>query len=175
MNSTLSRLKAVAVTAMAFAVGAFCTLGIVWLLGAFLPDAVGAREFGAYSPHSSIAALSDLRAIMALSAIFSVLTGLVLIIDSQYCDRMIAVLADVLLMVMAAIAGFVAGYWILLRLAGYSNFLDVGFLRTAIIAPVVVFVVSLLPLAKVRAVIPARIALVSILLLGGPVLLVLTD
>lgn len=175
MNSTTSRLKAIAVTALAFVIGAFFTLGVMWLIGAFAPDAIGGREFGAYRPHSSIAALTDLRAISALSATFLVLVGLVLVIDSQYCDRMVSILADVLLMVMAAIAGFVGGYWVLLRLAGYSNFLDTGFLGVAIVSPIAVFLVSLLPLARMRDSLPLRSATILILLIAGPILLVLTD
>lgn len=172
MNSTASRLKAIAVTALAFAIGAFCMLGLVWLFAAFAPDAVGGRRFDAYSPHASIAALTDLRAIAALSASFLVITALVLLIDSAYCDRMVAVLADVLLMLMAAITGFVAGYWVLLRLAGYSNFLDGGFIQAAIVCPLAVFLVSLLPLAKIRAVLPVRLGIILILLAVGPALLV---
>jgi hypothetical protein len=175
MNSTTSRIKAIAVTALVFAIGAFSILGLVWVLAAFVPDALGGRELDAYSPHGSIAALSDLRAISALSATFLVAMALVLLIDSAYCDRMISVLADVLLMAMAAIAGFVIGYWVLLRLAGYSNFLDGGFLRAALVSPVVVFLASLLPLAKIRTALPGRLAMVLILLASGPVLLVLTD
>lgn len=172
MNSTASRLKAIAVTALAFAIGAFCTLGLVWLFSTFAPDALGGRRFDAYSPHASIGALTDLRAIAALSASFLVITALVLLIDSAYCDRMAAVLADVLLMLMAAITGFVAGYWVLLRLAGYSNFLDGGFLEAAIVCPLAVFLVSLIPLPKIRAALPLRLAVIVTLLVGGPALLV---
>lgn len=175
MNSTSSRIKAIAVTALTFAIGAFCLLGLVWIFGTFAPDAMGGRELGAYSPHASIAALTDLRAISALSATFLVLMGLVLLIDSAYCDRMVSVLADVLLMAMAAIAGFVAGYWVLLRLAGYNNFIDIGFLQAAAICPIVVFIASLLPLARLRAALPMRLAMVLLLLVGGPILLILTD
>lgn len=175
MNTVASRLKAIAVTALAFAIAAFCMLGIVWALSAFAPDAMGGREFDAYSPHASIAALTDLRAVSALSATFLVLMALVLLIDSAYCDRMVAVLADVLLMAMAAIAGFVAGYWVLLRLSGYNNFIDMGFIQAAIICPIVVFFASLLPIARLRAVMPIRLAIALVLLLGGAILLILTD
>lgn len=175
MNSTISRLKAVAVTALAFAIGAFCLLGIVWLLAAIVPDAIGGRRFEAYSPHGSIGALTDLRVITALSASFLVIVALVLLIDSAYCDRMVAVLADVLLMLMAAIAGFVAGYWTLLRLAGYNNFLDIGFLQAALVPPVTVFLVSLIPLPKVRAVFVIRLLTILVLLAAGPVLLIVAS
>jgi hypothetical protein len=175
MNTVSSRLKAIAVTALAFAIGAFVMLGIVWLSAAFVPDALGGRDFDAYSPHASIGALTDLRAISALSATFLVLMALVLLIDSAYCDRMMSVLADVLLMAMAAIAGFVAGYWVLLRLSGYNNFLDMGFIQATIICPIVVFVASLLPISRIRASMPLRMVLTVALLAGGPLLLVLTD
>lgn len=174
MNTIASRLKAIAVTALAFAAGAFAMLGLVWILGAFVPDAAGGLALNGYSPHGSIAALTDLRAISALTATFVVVTGLVLLIDSTYCDRMIGVLADVLLMVMAAITGFVAGYWLLLRLANYSNFIDAGFVQAAIVCPVAVFLVSLLPLARIRSVLPMRLGVILILLACGPALLVLS-
>lgn len=173
MNTIASRLKAIAVTALAFAVGAFAMLGLVWVLGIFVPDAAGGLALERYGPHGSVAALTDLRAISALTAAFVVITGLVLLIDSAYCDRMIGVLADVLLMVMAAITGFVVGYWLLLRLADYSNFIDMGFVQAAIVCPVAVFAVSLLPLARIRTALPLRLGCTIILLLGGPALLVL--
>lgn len=173
MNSLPSRLKAVAVTALAFAVGAFCLLGIVWGLGNLLPDAFGGRVFSSYGPHSSIAALTDLRAISALTAVFLVLTGLVLLINSAYCDRMIGVLADVLLMAIAAIAGLVGGYWVLMRLAGYANFIELGFLTNAVVCPLIVLLVSLIPLAGTRAVLIMRMIMIVLLLIGGPALLVL--
>lgn len=175
MNTIASRLKAIAVTALAFAAGAFAMLGLVWVLGTYLPGGLGRAALDNYGPHGSIAALTDLRALSALTAAFLVITGLVLVIDSAYCDRMIGVFSDVLLMVMAAIAGFVAGYWLLLRLADYANFIGIGFVRAAIVCPLIVFGVSLLPLGRIRGNWPMRIALILILLASGPVLLVLTD
>ena len=95
-----------------------------------------------------------------------------LVFSSNYLDKMIAIFADVLLMLMAALAGFVAGYWILLRLAGYENFLRLDFLQSALIAPLVVFGVSLLSPTRLRSSWAFRIVAILALLIAAPLMLV---
>lgn len=171
MNSVSSRLKAIGVTALVFALSAFGLLGLIWLLAA-LPFAFpGAPLWDAYRPHDSIAAVSDLRAVVALTSAFLLASAAVLLVDAQYFDRMLSILADVLLMIMAAMAGFVAGYWVLLRLAGYENFLGLNFLQAALVCPLIVFAVSLLPLARIRASLLLKLLVAVLLLFGAPILL----
>lgn len=172
MNSVSSRLKAIAITTSFFALSALVLLGLVWgIAAAPLPLPFGSA-LADYRPNDTIAILSDLRLLAALTAAFLVATGLVLIVSSAYLDRMIAIFADVLLMFMAAIAGFLAGYWVLLRLAGYENVLSLGFLQMAIVSPIVVFAVSLVSLGRLRSSLFLRIAAILILFLAAPVLLI---
>lgn len=170
MNSVSSRLKAVAVTALFFALSAFCLLGVVWL-GAMLPIP-GQGALAGYRPHDTIALLSDLRLPVALTAAFLVALAIVVLFSSAYLDRMIAIFADVLLMTMAALAGFVGGYWVLLRLAGYANFLDWNFARAAIIPPAIVFALSMLSPAWARASWWRRLLTIIAALAAAPAVLI---
>ncbi|HCO55688.1 MAG TPA: hypothetical protein DIT93_11800, partial [Pelagibacterium sp.] len=116
MNPVASRLKAIAVTAAFFALSGLALLGVIWGLSALPFTVPGGLALTAYRPHDTVSILSDLRLPVALTAAFLVATAIVLVFSSAYLDKMIAIFADVLLMVMAALAGFVAGYWVLLRL-----------------------------------------------------------
>lgn len=172
MNPVASRLKAIAITALFFALSALVLLGVIWGLAALPFPVPGQMALESYRPHDTVALLSDLRLPVALTAAFTVATAIVLAFDSGYLDRMIAIFADVLLMLMAALAGFVAGYWLLLRLAGYDNFIRLDFLQAAVICPVIVFALSLIPPHRVRGSWLARIGLVLALLLAAPALLI---
>lgn len=173
MNPVSSRLKAIAITAAFFALSALVLLAVIWGMDA-LPFSI---PFGGaladYRPHDTVATLSDLRLPAALTAAFLVASGLVLMASSAYLDKMIAIFADVLLMLMAALAGFVAGYWLLLRIAGYENFLRFEFLQSALIYPVVVFAVSLISPARLRSSLILRILAIVALLIAAPAMLVL--
>lgn len=172
MNPIGSRLKAIAITALFFALSAFALLGLIWGLDA-LPFALPGHEaLRAYRPHDTVAAVSDLRITVVLTAAFLVATAIVLTLDSDYCDRMLAIFADVLLMMMAAMAGCVAGYWALLRLAGFANFITVDFVQAALVCPAVVFGISILPLGRLRAALPMRIGMALLILLAAPALLI---
>ena len=118
MNPVSNRLKAIAVTAAFFALSGLALLGVIWGLSALPFTVPGGLALTAYRPHDTVSILSDLRLPVALTAAFLVATAIVLVFSSAYLDKMIAIFADVLLMLMAALAGFVAGYWVLLRLAG---------------------------------------------------------
>src|SRR5690554_3677811 len=112
MNTLASRLKALAITAGFFALSAMALLGLIWGLNAVPFAFPGQAELGSYRPHDSVAAVSDLRILAALTAAYLMAGALVLVIDSNYCDRMLAIFADVLLMFVAGMVGFVAGYWL---------------------------------------------------------------
>lgn len=170
MNSVSSRLKAVAITALFFALSGFVLLGCIWALAALPVPGLAALD--AYRPHDTIAVLSDLRLAVALSAAFLTANGIVIALASEYLDRMIAIFADVLLMLMAAAAGFVAGYWVLLRLAGFANFMGWDFARTAIVPPVIVFAVSLISPRWARSSWPLRLAMVTVFLVAAPFVLI---
>lgn len=172
MNPISSRLKAIAITALFFALSGFALLGLIWGLNALPIAFPGQDALNAYRPHDTVAAVSDLRITVVLTAAFLVATAIVLILDSDYCDRMLAIFSDVLLMMMAAMSGFVAGYWALLRLAGYSNFITMDFIQAALICPVVVFAASILPLGRLRSVLPMRVGAALLVLLAAPVLLI---
>lgn len=172
MNPVSSRLKAIGATALVFALSAFGLLGLIWGLAALPFSVPGAPLWDAYRPHDSIGAVSDLRAMVALTSAFLFASAVILNLNAQYFDRMLSILADVLLMVMAAMAGFVAGYWVLLRLSGYENFLSLQFLQTALVCPVIVFAVSLLPFPRIRASILLKLFCTLVLLLGAPLLLI---
>ena len=172
MNPISSRLKAVAITALFFAVSALCLLAVIWGLAALPFFVPGQTALQAYRPHDTVAMLSDLRLPVALSAAFLMAMAIVLVFSSAYLDRMIAIFADVLLMTMAALAGFVAGYWLLLRLAGFNNFIAWEFVQMAMICPVVVFCVSLIAPARVRASVLARVGLIVVLVVAAPALLI---
>lgn len=171
MNPVSSRLKAVGVTAAFFALSALLLLALVWGLNAQPLPFPGKPALGAYRPHDTIAVLSDLRLPVALTAAFLVAFAVVLVFASAYLDRMIAIFADVLLMLMAALAGFVAGYWLLLRLAGFNNFLALDFLQAAIVCPVIVFGVSLLSPAWLRSSLPIRLITIGMLVVAAPLML----
>src|SRR5690606_18990453 len=109
MNSISSRLKAIAITLAFFALSSFVLLALVWGLVALPFPVPFEGNLARYRPHDTVAVLSDLRLPNTLAAAFLVATGLVLVFSSAYLDKMIAVFADVLLMLMAALAGFVAG------------------------------------------------------------------
>lgn len=172
MNPVASRLKAIAVTAAFFALSGLALLGVIWGLAALPFTLPGGQALSAYRPHDTVSVLSDLRLPVALTAGFLVATAIVLVFSSAYLDKMIAIFADVLLMLMAALAGFVAGYWVLLRLAGFDNFLRAEFLQAAIIPPVVVFAVSLVSPTRLRSSWALRIASILALLIATPFLLV---
>lgn len=172
MNPVASRLKAIAVTAAFFALSGLALLGVIWGLAALPFTVPGGLALTAYRPHDTISVLSDLRLPVALTAAFLVASAIVLGFSSNYLDKMIAIFADVLLMLMAALAGFVAGYWILLRLAGYENFLRLDFLQSALIAPLVVFGVSLLSPTRLRSSWAFRIVAILALLIAAPLMLV---
>lgn len=173
MNSISSRLKAIAITLAFFALSSFVLLALVWGLVALPFPAPFEGNLARYRPHDTVAVLSDLRLPNTLAAAFLVATGLVLVFSSAYLDKMIAVFADVLLMLMAALGGFVAGYWLLLRLAGYENFLQLGFLQAALISPVVIFAVSLVSPTRLRSSLLLRILAVAVLFVAAPLMLVL--
>ncbi|WP_417581577.1 hypothetical protein [Pelagibacterium sp.] len=172
MNPVASRLKAIAVTAAFFALSGFGLLGVIWGLAALPFMLPGGLALTAYRPHDTISVLSDLRMPVALTSGFLVASAIVLVFSSAYLDKMIAIFADVLLMLMAALAGFVAGYWVLLRLAGYDNFLRLDFLQLAVIPPIVVFLVSVISLPWLRSSWLVRIPAVVALLLAAPLMLV---
>lgn len=172
MNPVSSRLKAVAVTALFFALAAFALLGVLWGLVGLPLGFPGQSALAAYRPHDTVATLSDLRLPVALTAAFVMAFAIVLVFDSAYLDRMIAIFSDVLLMLMGALAGFVAGYWTMLRLAGFENFIRADFLQAAAIPPLVVFAVSLIAPHRVRAILPLRILLVAVFALTAPAILV---
>lgn len=172
MNPVSSRLKAIAITAAFFALSALVLLAVIWGLSTLPASAPFRGALLDYRPHDTVATLSDLRLPAALTAAFLVAFGLVLIISSAYLDKMIAIFADVLLMLMAALAGFVAGYWTLLRLAGYDNFIRIDFLQAAVICPVVVFAVSLVSPARLRSSLLLRFAAIAALLIAAPVVLI---
>jgi hypothetical protein len=172
MNPVASRLKAIAVTAAFFALSGLALLGVIWGLAALPFTVPGGPALTAYRPHDTVSVLSDLRLPVALTAAFLVAAAIVLVFSSAYLDKMIAIFADVLLMLMAALAGFVAGYWVLLRLAGYENFLRLDFLQAAVIPPVVVFGVSLLSPSWLRSSWIFRIAAILALLIAAPLMLV---
>ncbi|WP_421950384.1 hypothetical protein [Pelagibacterium sp.] len=172
MNPVSNRLKAIAVTAAFFALSGLALLGVIWGLSALPFTVPGGLALTAYRPHDTVSILSDLRLPVALTAAFLVATAIVLVFSSAYLDKMIAIFADVLLMLMAALAGFVAGYWVLLRLAGYENFLRLDFVQAALIPPVVVFAVSLLSPAWLRSSWVFRIATILVLLIAAPLMLV---
>ncbi|WP_127143528.1 hypothetical protein [Pelagibacterium montanilacus] len=171
MNATGNRIKAIAVTLLFFAISAFVLLGIVWGIDALPFTVPGLAAIGSYSPHDSIAAVSDLRASFVLTAAYLVATALVVLINTQYCDRMLAILADVLLMMFAAMAGFVIGYWVLLRLAGYQNFLTVEYGLSYLICPAVIFLLSTIPMERLRWPLPLRILTVLALVFAAPIVL----
>lgn len=173
MNSVSSRLKAIAITAGFFALSGLVLLALMWGLASLPFSLPFTRALSGYRPHDTIGVLSDLRLPVALTSAFLVSAGLVLLFSSAYLDRMIAIFADVLLMLMAALAGFVAGYWLLLRLAGYENFMSMSFIQAALICPAIVFAVSLLSPGWLRSSLLLRVLSVAILLLAGPFTLVL--
>lgn len=172
MNPVSSRLKAIAITAAFFALSALVLLAVIRGLNALPFSIPFGSALSSYRPHDTVAIVSDLRLPAALTAAFLVASGLVLIASSAYLDKMIAIFADVLLMLMAALAGFVAGYWVLLRLSGYDNFIRLDFLQLAIVCPVVVFTVSLISPARLRSSLLLRILAILALLLAAPVLLI---
>ena len=172
MNSVSSRLKAIAITAAFFALSAFVLLAVVWGLASLPLPIPFAGDLASYNPRSSTDILSDLRLPTTLAATFLVALALVLAASSAYLDKMVAIFADVLLMLMAALAGFVAGYWVMLRLAGYDNFLQLSFLQSALVAPVIVFGVSLISPGWVRSSWPMRILVIAALLIAAPLMLV---
>ena len=172
MNPVASRLKAIAVTAAFFALSGLALLGVIWGLSALPFTVPGGLALTAYRPHDTVSILSDLPLPVALTAAFLVATAIVLVFSSAYLDKMIAIFADVLLMVMAALAGFVAGYWVLLRLAGFENFMRLDFLQVALIPPVVVFAVSLLSPTWLRSSWVFRIAAILAFLIAAPLMLV---
>lgn len=172
MNPVASRLKAIAVTAAFFALSGLALLGVIWGLAALPFSLPGGQALSAYRPHDTVSILSDLRLPVALTAGFLVATAIVLVFSSGYLDKMIAIFADVLLMLMAALAGFVAGYWVALRLAGYDNFISLGFLQSAAIPPAIVFAVSLLSFGWLRSALYIRILAIVALLIAAPFVLV---
>lgn len=173
MNSVSSRLKAIAITVLFFALSGFGLLAAVWALGAVPFSLPGQSMFSSYRPGDTIAVLRDLRLTTALTAAFLVASAIVLALSSQYLDRMIAIFADVLLMLMGAVAGFIGGYWVMLRFWGQGNFIEWGFVQAALIAPAVVFGVSLIPPHWARSSWPLRIVLVLALLVAAPIMLVM--
>ncbi|GGA53065.1 hypothetical protein [Pelagibacterium lentulum] len=171
MNSLGSRLRAIGITVGFFAASAFVLLGTIWALAALPFTIPGLAELASYRPHDSIGAVSDFRIIAVLSAAYLAAMALVVLIDMPYCDKMLAIFADVLLMAVAAIWGFIFGYWLLLRLAGYENFLDLNYILASLIAPFVVFVASLVPLPRLRHPFILRLLVALVLLAGAPFLL----
>lgn len=166
-----SRLKALGVTALFFALSSALLLGTIWALNALpLPSAVR-NALSGYAPHNSIAAVSDLRGVVALTSAFLAASALVLAFNSDYCDRMLAIFADVLLMMVAAMAGFVGGYWVMLRLAGYDNFLSSPYLLSTLLCPAIIFLVSVINPQRLRASLLLRWTATLALLLAGPALL----
>lgn len=173
MNPISSRLKAIAITAAFFALSALVLLGLVWGFAALPFPVPFEDQLAGYRPRDTVAVLADLRLPVTLTAAFLVANGLVLAVSSAYLDKMIAVFADVLLMLMATLAGFILGYWLLLRLSGYDNFLSLDFLQSALIPPVIVFAVSLISLGRLRNLLFLRIAAIIALLVAAPLVLVL--
>lgn len=171
MNPVASRLKAVAVTALFFALSAMGLLGAIWGLSALPVPFPGRSELAAYGPHATIAVLSDLRLVFVLTAAFLVATAIVLVFESAYLDKMIAVFSDVLLMAMAAMAGIVGGYWTLLRLMGDDAAIRVDPLAAAI-CPLVIFIVSLVPPHRARSPLVLRIVSILALVAAAPLLLI---
>lgn len=172
MNSVSSRLKAIAVTALFFALSGLVLLGIIWGLSRAPFPFPGQMMFEAYRPGTTISVLMGLRLVVVLSAVFLVANGIVLALSSAYLDSMIGIFADVLLMTMAAIAGVLAGFWVWFRFMGQSDFIDMGFIQSALIAPAIVFAVSLIQPHWARSSLILRTAVVLVLLVAGPVLLV---
>lgn len=170
MNTLASRLRAIVVTLLFFALTAAVLLGVTWMLPNLpLP---WRQELASFRPHDAVGALSDLRIQVSLTAAYLTAAGLVVIANLDYCDRMLAIFADVLLMAFAAMVGFVLGFWLILRIAGYQNFLSWGYAQNALLYPAVVFVVSLLPLHKLRANIVTQALSALILLIAAPIFMV---
>ncbi len=98
--------------------------------------------------------------------------AIVLVLQSDYLDRMIAIFADVILMLMAAVAGFIGGYWILMRLAGETSAFELDLLQHALLAPVIVFAVSLITPGRIRSSVFLRVLAILVLLVTAPYLLI---
>ncbi|WP_404403932.1 hypothetical protein [Pelagibacterium halotolerans] len=171
MNSTGSRLRAIAVTALFFAASGLVLLGAIWSLDTLPLTLPGFGALADYAPGATLAGITQAPVFVALSAAYLVAGAIVVAIDTQYCDRMLAIFADVLLMAIAAAVGFAAGYWVMLRLLGSMNAFDFTALRTIGICALVVFVLSLIPPHRLRANIFVRLLSAIVLLLAGPLLL----
>lgn len=171
MNSTANRLRAIIVTAVFFAASAFALLAAIRAIAALPFVLPGFDAIGSYDPRATLAAIANPSIFVALSAAYLVSGALVVLIDTQYCDRMLAIFADVLLMTIAAIVGFAAGYWILLRLLGTGDAFDFAALRPTGICAAIVLLVSLVPPHRLRGNLFARLLSALALLIAGPLLL----
>ncbi|MCD7061042.1 hypothetical protein [Pelagibacterium xiamenense] len=171
MNSTASRLRAIAVTALFFAASAFALLGAVWGLDALPFVLPGFGGLADYAPGATLAGITQAPVFIALSAAYLIAGAIVVLIDTQYCDRMLAIFADVLLMAIAAAVGFAAGYWIMLRLLGTAGGFDFIALRPIGICALIVFILSLIPPDRLRGNLLVRGLTAIVLLLAGPLLI----
>lgn len=171
MNSIASRLRAIIVTALFFAASALALLAAIrglYALPFTLPGFGGLED---YDPGTTLAAVTNPSIFVALSAAYLVSGALVTLIDTQYCDRMLAIFADVLLMAIAAAVGFAVGYWIMLRLLGTGGAFDFVGLRPIGICALIVLLLSLIPPHRLRANLFARLLSVLALLIAGPLLI----
>lgn len=150
MNALGSRIKAIGVTVVFFTISAFFLLAVIWCFAnaPFKIPFFGATE--TYNAIGGISAVLNFNALYTLSAAYLMASAVGLMFDSGYADRMIAIFADVLLLFLSGMVGFIGGYWLFLRIAGVIHNISLETFYPVLICALIVFIVSLLPLAKLR-------------------------
>lgn len=124
-----------------------------------------------YAPGQTVAALLDLRPVVALGAGVLLAAALVLVLNSGYLDRSVQMLASMVTLVLASIIGIIAGFGLVLSVSTHHLAIPAGALP-ALVSFVVALVASSMPMARLRASLLTRSVIVLGLLIGSPLLLI---
>jgi hypothetical protein len=162
--------------AAATAFGIFCVVSLLLLLlvrgvgnvAAVLPLP---RHLPAYSPASTLAALLDLRPLVAFGAGVLLATAVVLIIRSTFLDRAVYMLVSMLTLILASSLGIAAGFAIYLFAADRRLLVPEGIVPAAI-AFALLLLISAMSLDGLRRSLVLRTMLMPLLVIAAPVLLI---
>lgn len=172
MNSLSARVRAIAVTLLAFAIAAGLAGGLFWaiaqvdVLAGLLPAALP-------QPGNWIELSGAMPAIRLLVALVFVIGAVVLVFSSAYLDRMFEIFGDVLLMVMAALAGTATGAWGFVRIMGSDRGFPVSAFIPLLLLFAILFVVLLLVPRRARSGWGGRLLAIIAMLGAAPLVLTL--
>jgi hypothetical protein len=165
------QLRAAATAFGIFAVASLLLLLLVRGVGNIAAVLPFPRHLPSYSPAETLAALLDLRPLVAFGAGVLLAAAFVLIIRSQFLDRAVYMLVSMLTLILASSLGIAAGFAVYLFAVDRRIMVPEGIVPAAL-AFALLMVISAASLDALRRSLVLRTILMPILVIAAPVLLI---